>query len=101
VRVLRSALVLLAAFLLSLSFAVPAEDVSETPYDESECLPYEGTPLFSIVAPQASGRIAESGSSASLSFNSSTECAKLRREKNALPGCVPVSFTILNHSFRC
>ena len=28
---------------------VPAEDVLETAYDESEGLPYEGAPLFSIV----------------------------------------------------
>ena len=47
-RVLRSALVLLATFTLSLSFAVPTEDVPETPYDESELLPYEMTPLISV-----------------------------------------------------
>ncbi len=46
-RVLSSALVLLATFALSLSFAVPAEDVSETRYDESESLPYEITPPLS------------------------------------------------------
>ena len=99
-RRLRSVFVILL-LLFDVFGVLPAVDVPETPYDESEALPYEGTPLFSIVAPQASGRIAESGSCASLSFNSSTECAKLRREKNALPGCVPVSFTILDHSFRC
>ena len=48
-RVLRTALVLLAAFALSLSFAVPVEDVPETSYDESEALPYESTPPFSIM----------------------------------------------------
>jgi len=32
---------------LSLSFAVPTEDVPETAYDESESLPYEMTPLLS------------------------------------------------------
>ena len=30
------------------SLAVPAEDVLQTAYDESEALPYEGTPQFSI-----------------------------------------------------
>jgi hypothetical protein len=34
-----------------MSVAVPAEDVPETAYDESEGLLYEGTPLFSIVMP--------------------------------------------------
>jgi hypothetical protein len=43
--VLRAALVLLATLALGLSFAVPAEDVLETPYDESESLPYEMTSL--------------------------------------------------------
>ena len=51
--VLRCALVLLAAFSLSLSFAVPVEDVLETDYDESEPVPYESTPLFSTALPQA------------------------------------------------
>jgi len=46
-RVLRSALVVLATFALSLSFAVPAEDLPETAYDESESLPYEMTPPLS------------------------------------------------------
>lgn len=46
-RVLGSALVLLATFALSLSFADPTEDVPETPYDESELLPYEITPPLS------------------------------------------------------
>jgi hypothetical protein len=44
----RSILVLLVAFLFGLSFAVPAEDVPDTPYDESEVLPYESAPLIVI-----------------------------------------------------
>ena len=40
----------------SVSLVVPAEDVPETAYDESESLPYEGTPLFSIVVPLAAAR---------------------------------------------
>lgn len=46
-RVLRCALVLLATFALSVSFALPAEDWPETAYDESESLPYEMTPPLS------------------------------------------------------
>jgi hypothetical protein len=42
-RLLCSALVLLATFALSSSFAVPTEDLSETLYDESDSLPYEIT----------------------------------------------------------
>lgn len=46
-RVFRIALVLLAALILSLFLAFPAEDVPETAQDESESLPYETTPLLS------------------------------------------------------
>jgi hypothetical protein len=53
-RVLHFALVLLAIFALSISFAIPTEDVPETPYDESEALPYEMTPPFSGDLVQAS-----------------------------------------------
>ena len=35
----------------SVSRGVPAEDLPETAYDESEALPCEGTPLFSSVVP--------------------------------------------------
>jgi hypothetical protein len=54
----RSFFILILFVLLgfSLSLTVPAEDVPETVYDESEGLPYEGTPLFSIVAPLAAAR---------------------------------------------
>jgi hypothetical protein len=38
------------------SLAVPAEDLPETANDESEALPYEGTPLFPIVVPLAAAR---------------------------------------------
>lgn len=38
------------------SLAIPAEDVPETGYDESEVLPYEDTPLFSIVVSLVAAR---------------------------------------------
>jgi hypothetical protein len=46
-----SILVLCARLGFGVCLVVPAEDVPETAYDESEGLPYEGTPLFSIVVP--------------------------------------------------
>jgi len=52
-RVLRSVLVVLAAFALSLSLAVPAEDLPETAYDESETLPYEMTSTLSAVVQES------------------------------------------------
>jgi hypothetical protein len=45
--------------------AVPAEDVPETAYDESEGLPYEGTPLFSIVVPLVAARTTQAVPSSS------------------------------------
>jgi len=55
-RTLWSVLVLCVLLGFSVSLAVPAEDVLETAYDESEGLPYEGTPLFSIVVPLVAAR---------------------------------------------
>lgn len=47
----RSALVLLLILCFGLFSALPAEDVLETDYDESETQPYEVLPLISIVVP--------------------------------------------------
>lgn len=49
----RSSILILFALLgFGVSLAVPPEDLPETAYDESEALPYEGTPLFSIAVSQ-------------------------------------------------
>jgi hypothetical protein len=40
------------AFVLTLSFAVPREDVAETHYDESEFLPYIGTRVVLSAVPE-------------------------------------------------
>jgi len=46
----RSALIFFVLLVLSLTLAVPAEDVLETTYDESETQPYEAIPHFSILS---------------------------------------------------
>jgi hypothetical protein len=51
-----SALVLLLLLGFGMSLAVPAQDLPDTAYDESETVPYESTPLFSIVLPLAAAR---------------------------------------------
>ena len=98
----RPALVLLLLLGFGVSLAVPVEDVPETAYDESEGLPYEGTPLFSIVAQKASDRTtkAELRSGPLFCFNSSTKRGQRRRKDSTRSHCVPVSLTILNHSLR-
>lgn len=52
VRKSRSALILLVLLFFSFSLAVPAEDLPETAYDESEASPYQGTPLISNLISQ-------------------------------------------------
>jgi len=86
-----------------MSLAVPAEDVPETAYDESETLPYNGTPLFSIAAPQTSSGIAKAELRCGFLFRSASlmKRCKLRRKNNSLPGHVPDFATVLNQSFRC
>jgi len=95
------ALILLLA--LGAYVAVPAEDVPETPYDESEGLPYESAPLFSGVVPQTSARMAtaELSSDSLPRFNSLTKRCKRCRESNAGSHWGPDSLIILNHSLRC
>jgi hypothetical protein len=51
-----SILILCVLLGFGMFLAVPAEDVPETAYDESEELPYEGSPLFSIVLPLVATR---------------------------------------------
>ena len=50
-RTPRSALFFFLLLGFSVYLAVPVENLRETAYDESEALPYEETPLFSIVVP--------------------------------------------------
>ena len=47
------ALLLFVLLVFGLYLTVPAEDLPETGYDESEAFPYESTPLFSNVISQA------------------------------------------------
>jgi hypothetical protein len=51
-----SILVLFVLLVFGASLVLPAEDVPETAYDESEAPPYEDTPLFSIVVPLLAAR---------------------------------------------
>jgi len=44
---------------LGLPLGFSEEDIPETAYDESETAPYEGAPLFSILAPPVADRITQ------------------------------------------
>jgi len=99
----RSVLVLLLLLVFGVSVVLPAEDLPETPYDESEALPYVGTLLFSIALPQPSGRIAkaELGCDSPFRFKPLAKCGARRCKNYAESYCVTVSITIINHSLRC
>jgi hypothetical protein len=99
----RSVVVLLVALVLSVSFAVPAEDVPETAYDESESLPCESTPVVSIAAPKAVGEAPAVRAGASQFLRTSLRRLEVRRsDRQAGLSCtVSHSLIILDHSFRC
>lgn len=52
----RFAVIFLMMLALGLGPGLAAEDIPETPYDETEALPYESIPLFSIVLSPLSAR---------------------------------------------
>ena len=96
-RKFRSVLILFVLLSFCASFGVPAEDVPETPYDESEALPYAKTLQFLLVVPQALAQIAKT----ELNFGSLTKRCRRRPESNAQSHCVHDSLTIINHCLRC
>jgi hypothetical protein len=56
---LRYTWVFVVLLVMGLPLAVPAEDLPETAYDESETLPYEATPQISESMPQPTASAAE------------------------------------------
>lgn len=96
----RSVLILLVTLVLGASFVLPQEDLPETAYDESESLPYEGTPVFSVALPECpSPQPVEAG-------RSSVRRGAVVRLQGTAPrtksSSVAVSSRIiLGHSFRC
>jgi len=97
----RSVLVLLLLLMFGVCLVVPAEDVPETPYDESEALPYESTPVFSVAVLQASGRITKVELSCAFRFVSSTKRCKRRCEGSPQSRFVFDPVIVLDHAFRC
>lgn len=99
----RCAFVFLMVLTLGVSLGLPAEDVLENVYDESETVPCEVTPLFSIVVPQASARVAsaEFDCGPLTRFNFFTKRCAFRPENGAESRCILDSLTIINHSLRC
>ena len=92
--------VLLVALMLGVSSAMATEDVPETAYDESESLPWKGTPLVSIAVPAIAAKVPRVETGAlHIRFN-------LRRMQwlNKSKQEVHVNFddlSILHHLLRC
>ena len=99
----RSVLVLLVALVLSVSFAVPTEDVPETAYDESEALPYERTPVVSIAAPKTVREAPAVRAGTSQFLRTSLRGLEVCRSGRwtELPCTVSHSLVIFDRSFRC
>jgi hypothetical protein len=86
------------------SLAIPTEDVAETAYNESEALPYEGTPLFSSVVLRASARALQPVSKSGPPFHLGSptrRCERCAEHKAWLAHPVFDSLIILDHSLRC
>jgi len=98
----RSLFILFLGLVLSVSFVVPAEDVFETAYDESESLPFESTSVFSVSRPETIAQAPAAGI-----------CASWARPINLRHGAqgldhvtgwanpISDSLTILDRSLRC
>jgi hypothetical protein len=98
----RSVHVLLVALVLSVSFAVPAEDVPETAYDESGSLPCEITPVVSVAAHKTVGEAPVLRAGASQLPRTSLRSPEVRSDRwVGLPCTVSHFLIILDHSFRC
>lgn len=99
----RCAVFFLMIFALGVSLSLPAEDVLDGVYDESEAVPYEVIPGLSVVLAQTLAATAEVQRShiSVPSIESPTKCCRLRSENNAEAHPIFDSRVILDHAFRC
>ncbi len=98
----RPALVLFVSLVLSVSFAVPAEDVLETSYYESESPPFEGTPLFSVAVTKTVAQAPHMRTRAPMFCLSSHEFGtRPLGQGTGSFHSICDSLTILDHSLRC
>lgn len=97
-------LLLIVASVCGLSLATPAEDDPDTPYDESEELPYDvaPVPVIEVLAQSASSLQASLEPGSLLQFGCITNSKGVRadEEKSQAPP-ISGSPTILCHSLRC
>jgi len=99
-----SVLTLCLAFAFGLFFAIPAQDVPETAYDESETAPYENTPSLpseveaeSILVALRSPTPGPALGAAFLFASAGIPVKHTERTVHRICDCL----TILDHSLRC
>ncbi len=96
------AIIFLMILTLGISLALPAEDIPETVYDESEAPPYEDSPLFSIPVPLVEFRSVQSGLTCVSFYVGSLPRSAECRLSNGTGLCLhPDSSTIFDCSLRC
>ena len=95
----RFGFVVFVALVLGLSLVVPAGDLPETAYDESEALPYEIRPFVSLTVPKPIPEVpavCTRGDRPAL-----VRSTHRSAHKNGSSVRISHSLTILDHSFRC
>jgi hypothetical protein len=98
--VLRSAVVLLA-FILAVSFTVPAQDVPETAYEESESLPFENSADVSIVVSEDCTQPITTRHDVVSVGRGLCKCNGQRHRMAGEPHSISTSRIILDCSLRC
>jgi len=86
-----------------LSFTIPAEDLSETVYDESEPLPWESVAAFSMTVPETAAEPSADRPTASLPRAVCLRKLGAHFLSHGTGLCHPMfdSLPILDHSLRC
>jgi hypothetical protein len=96
-----SIFVLFVLLAFGVSLAVPAEDVPETAYDESEALPFEGTPLLSTIAPETvTAAVVTCASPPRFGF-SGNRCQRRLDYQQGFSDLTSDSLAMVNQSLRC
>lgn len=99
----RCAVFFLMIFALGVTLSLPAEDVLDGTYDESEAVPYEVIPGLSVVVAESLAARAEvqRGHIYVSSIGSPAKRCRLRSENNAEAQSIFDSLVILDRAFRC
>ena len=95
-------LALLVVLVMSVFFAIPAENAVETSYDESESLPFDSTPVLSIAGAGISERLTpRTHGTKAVQLCSARDEIGLFDIRAGLTQTICHSLTTLYQSFRC